>query len=237
MINRRTLLQGGAITLGGLVFMPAQATIESAHAKGGKQLAMVIDLRRCNGCKACVVRCGHEHANEPDQHRTVVKQVAAPRKTGQTVLNLPLLCNHCDRPVCTNVCPTGATFKREEDGIVVVDYDKCIGCGLCVRECPYPGVRFIDENTRKVDKCNFCIHRTSKGLQPACVQTCTGSARQFGDINDPESVVSKLLEENKGNVHVLNPGRETLPNVYYIGLTDTESTTVHPLVYVESWER
>jgi tetrathionate reductase subunit B len=112
-----------------------------------------------------------------------------------------------------DVCPTGATYKRKQDGIVVVDTGLCIGCKYCIQACPYDA-RFLNPVTGFADKCDFCIHRVSKGLDPACVNSCVGGARIFGDISDPDSEISRQLATNP--VTVLRPGKGTEPNVYYI---------------------
>ena len=229
------LLAGGT-TVSLVSASPVIASIVTGNSEQeGKKLAMVIDLRRCNGCKACVTSCGHENNNEPNEHRTQVFQSNTEINGKQYVLNLPLLCNQCDNPVCTKVCPTGATFKRKEDGIVVVDSTGCIDCDFCVYTCPYDGVRFKNRKTGTVDKCNFCIQRTSKGFLPACVETCTGGARVFGDLKDPDSEVSKLLKQQ--DALVLQSDQNTQPNVFYIGLTDAESDQPYNLNSELRWQR
>ena len=211
------------------------SVIASDSEKENKRLAMAIDLRRCNGCKACVTACSHENGTKPNENRTQVLQSNTQINGKEYVLNLPLLCNQCDNPVCTKVCPTGATFKREEDGIVVVDSTGCINCDFCVYTCPYDGVRFNNSKTGTVDKCNFCIQRTSQGFLPACVETCTGGARVFGDLNDSDSDISKLLKKHPALV--LQSDKDTQPNVYYIGLTDTESDQPYNLNSDLTWQR
>ena len=114
-----------------------------------------------------------------------------------------------------SVCPVKATWKRDEDGIVAIKKDVCIGCGLCVEACPYDA-RFLNPVGGKADKCDFCLHRVEQGLVPSCVNTCQGKARIIGDINDPESEVSKLIAKNKNQVTVLLQESGTKPNVYYI---------------------
>ncbi|MFQ6372268.1 sulfate reduction electron transfer complex DsrMKJOP subunit DsrO [Shewanella sp. YIC-542] len=238
MLDRRKMLKvlaGGAVGAASISFVSAAGAISNIRAKGGKHLAMLVDLRRCNGCKACVVSCGNENGNRPDEHRTEVYQAVAEREGKPFVLNLPLLCNNCEKPSCVKVCPTGATFKRAEDGIVVVDSTLCVGCNYCIQACPYSAVRFTNSNTGTVDKCNFCIHRTSRGLLPACVETCTGGARIFGDINDKNSEIAKLIE--KENPLVLQSGKHTEPNVFYIGLTQEESNTAFSLKFPQEWQR
>jgi tetrathionate reductase subunit B len=120
-----------------------------------------------------------------------------------------------------SVCPTDATYKREQDGIVVVDAGLCIGCKYCIQACPYDA-RFLNPVTKVADKCDFCIHRVSKGLVPSCVNTCVGGARIFGDLADPDSNVSKLIATNR--VTVLRREMGTQPNVYYIGADHTDES-------------
>jgi len=127
---------------------------------------------------------------------------------------VPKLCNHCTHPACVQVCPTGATYKTE-DGVVVIDHTYCIGCQYCVQACPY-GARFFDERRNVTDKCTWCYHRISKGLQPACVEVCPVGARIFGDLNDKQSPVSRFIQNNR--VHVLKPETGNGPNVFYVGL-------------------
>ncbi len=237
MLNRRELLArmaGGALGAATLSFVPAGAVLAEIRREAKPHLAMLIDLRRCNGCRACVVSCGHENGNLPDQHRTSVFQAAAEVDGKELVLNLPLMCNHCDLPVCTMNCPTKATFKRKEDGIVVIDSTKCIACGQCIKDCPYAAVRFFNRVTKKVDKCNFCIHRLAAGLRPACVDTCTGAARVFGDINDPESEISRRMKGE--DVLVLEAAVNTKPNVFYIGLTPEQAKQRYSLIFKPNWQ-
>ena len=111
-----------------------------------------------------------------------------------------------------------ATFKRE-DGIVLVDNERCVGCAYCVQACPYDA-RFINHETQTADKCTFCEHRPEVGLLPACVESCVGGARIIGDLNDPDSAISRLMAENKADIKVLKPEMKTDPHVYYIGLPD-----------------
>lgn len=157
---------------------------------------MIMDTRRCIGCHACHVACKSENKVPQGVFRTHVKYYEAGKYPKVKRFFLNAICMHCEDPPCVPVCPTKATFKRE-DGIVLVDYDKCIGCGYCVNSCPYDA-RYItptqvgDKRAGKADKCTFCAHRIAAGLDPACVNTCVGGTRIFGDLNDPESRVSKL---------------------------------------------
>ena len=127
---------------------------------------------------------------------------------------VPKLCNHCTHPACVQVCPTGATYKTD-DGVVVIDHTYCIGCQYCVQACPY-GARFFNEEKRVTDKCTWCYHRITKGLNPACVEVCPVSARVFGDRNDKQSPISIFLRNNR--VTVLKPESGNAPNVFYVGI-------------------
>jgi Fe-S-cluster-containing dehydrogenase component len=121
-------------------------------------------------------------------------------------------CNHCDNPPCVYTCPTGASHISDIGGIVLVDYDKCIGCKACIAACPYDA-RFIHPDGYAT-KCTFCEHRVVQGLDPACVATCPTHCMYFGDLEDPNSEVSKLLQSRK--YRVLNPESGTKPQVYYL---------------------
>jgi Fe-S-cluster-containing dehydrogenase component len=127
---------------------------------------------------------------------------------------VPKLCNQCTHPACVQVCPVGATY-RTEDGVVLIDHEYCIGCRYCVQACPY-GARFFDEERGVSDKCTWCYHRITKGLQPACVEVCPVGARIFGDRNDPQSAISLFIRNNR--VQVLKPETGNEPNVYYVGI-------------------
>lgn len=177
------------------------------------QYAMLIDTRRCIGCHACTVSCKSENNVPLGSYRCWVEYTEKGQFPNVDRSFLPRLCNHCSEPACVSVCPTGATYKRKEDGIVVIDEDMCIGCKYCIQACPYDA-RFINPNTGSADKCDFCLHRVSQGVAPACVNTCQGRARIFGDINDTSSEISKILAKNAHSV--LLKGQGTQPNVYYI---------------------
>lgn len=198
-------------------------SISTVNKKGKKyqNLAMVIIADRCIGCDACYVSCKTEWDLPvgKEAYRTKVWNIEGQDYLGNPTVNfLPVLCNHCDNPPCVHVCPTGASFKRQEDGIVLVDPDMCIGCKACMIACPYDA-RYYDEQRKTVDKCTFCLPRLNDGLEPACVNTCVGGARNFGDISDPNSRVSKLLK-NATSINRLKESDGTLPNVYYITINE-----------------
>jgi len=127
---------------------------------------------------------------------------------------VPKLCNHCTHPACVQVCPTGATY-RTKDGVVLIDKTYCIGCRYCVQACPY-GARYFDEEKGVADKCTWCYHRITKGLQPACVEVCPVGARVFGDTRDKQSPISLFIRNNR--VQVLRPESGNAPNVFYVGI-------------------
>jgi len=127
---------------------------------------------------------------------------------------VPKLCNQCTHPPCVQVCPVGATYKCK-DGVVLIDHDYCIGCRYCVQACPY-GARFFNEEDQVSDKCTWCYHRITKGLQPACVEVCPVGARIFGDRNDPQSPISLFIRNSR--VEVLKPDTGNEPNVFYVGI-------------------
>lgn len=180
-----------------------------------KNYAMIIDLRRCIGCHACTAACKMENDVPYGNYRVWVEEGEKgdyPRNVMS--LKLPRQCNQCRKAPCEQVCPVGATYYSEE-GVVLIHSDRCIGCRYCIAACPYDA-RFINPKTNTAEKCTFCYHRLEAGLLPACVSTCVGNARLFGDLNDPESIVSKTLAEFPTSV--LKPEIGTEPHVYYIGL-------------------
>lgn len=183
------------------------------------RLGMLIDLSTCVGCNACAVACKMENDTPESCFSTWVESWDVGAYPEVFRANLPKLCNHCEDAPCQSVCPTGATFTTEE-GVVLVDPDRCIGCKYCMAACPFQ-VRWYDEDSGQVSKCTFCYHRTSQGMQPKCVSTCITKSRMFGDLNDPSSDISKRLAQ-------IDPER-LLPEihndvaVYYLGLSETLS--------------
>ncbi len=193
----------------------------NVQADPAKKMAMVIDLARCVGCNSCVLSCKIEHNAPTDKFNTWIESWDCGEYPQVKRANLPKLCNHCDNPSCVTVCPTGASHKTY-DGIVLVDEQRCIGCKYCMAACPF-SVRWAnDEGT--VSKCTFCVDRARNGLLPACVSNCPSHARMFGDLNDPNSEVSRALENANGEV--LMPELGMGGNVYYIGLSRMQSQPV-----------
>jgi tetrathionate reductase subunit B len=187
--------------------------------------AFVIDVTRCIDCRACLVACSVEN-NVPMDHTRiwVHDQGVQGIWPGLSRVFVPYNCMHCDYPPCTEVCVSGATYKDTASGLVLVDQEACIGCGYCVEACPY-GVRYIDQKRGVVDKCNACVQRLQVGLQPACVATCVGKSRLFGDLNDPTSEVSIALRNAKSVTRLdYEKGEvDTDPNIYYLNLPETDS--------------
>lgn len=217
----------------------------------GKRWAMVVDQKKClkakEGCRDCAAAC-HKVHNVPlfDNTKDEVKWIWLDKfehafpgdenkfleeymKESMKGLPLPILCNHCDNPPCVRVCPVKATFRRD-DGIVMMDYHRCIGCRFCMAACPY-GARslnwrdprpFVKELNPEfptrcrgvVEKCNFCFERLAKGLIPACVEACKDKALMFGDVEDPASPIRDILKKNFTVRRKAHLG--TNPQVYYI---------------------
>ncbi len=199
-----------------------------------KQLALVIDLNVCVGCHACVTSCkqwntsgaagpmSDQNPYGADPTGTFFNRVqtyeAGTFPVTQTI-HFPKSCLHCEDPPCVPVCPTGASYKRKEDGIVLVDYDKCIGCKYCSWACPY-GARELDEERQVMTKCTLCVDRIyNKDLpeherKPACVMACPTNARLFGDINDETSELATAIRERGG--YALMPEHETKPANHYL---------------------
>ncbi|MCL2892867.1 4Fe-4S dicluster domain-containing protein [Brenneria tiliae] len=179
------------------------------------QKTLVIDLDRCIGCYACEVACKLENGVALGVFYNKVLTVG-PSGTFPDLEQyfLPTVCQGCTDPPCVKVCPTGASYKTD-DGHVLIDKETCIGCRYCMMACPY-GARSYNEETHTVEKCTLCNHLEAVGEQPACVKACCGNARFFGDIDDPDSNVARVLKEaGSDSVHAL-PDVGNHPSVRYI---------------------
>ena len=187
------------------------------------RLAMVINAKRCIDCKACMMACKVENNLSCGLWRNWVRNDQ--QGFGRRTQFQPGQCMQCETPSCVAACPASATWKRA-DGVVVIDPNKCIGCGNCVTACPY-GARYRDPVTRLADKCDFCSARLAKGMLPACVETCPTRARVFGDLDDPDSEVSKLVK-SQNLVTVRAPQVDTQPQVFYFQGTDLLAWAVAP---------
>jgi len=251
-MDRRKFIKICGLSVFGLGFMKIGNALAGNASKfklnpkalTGKRWAMIIDTRKCSAdCDDCIIACHSAH-NVPNINNTKEEikwlwkekfEHAFPNQNHEFIDEkiekrpFMLLCNHCDNPPCVRVCPTKATFKRE-DGIVMMDYHRCIGCRYCMAACPYgarsfnfkeprPFIKELNETypTRTkgvVEKCDFCAERLAKGSLPACVEACKKGALIFGDLDDPNSGVRKILREN----HTIQrkPDLGTMPSVYYI---------------------
>jgi len=244
-----------AVGVAGSAAVSAKVTRSEGHeppATTGKRLALVIDLRKFakdDALFAAVVEACHKAHSVPDfgdDAKNEVKWIwTEPFETAlhseefhyirEDLKGKPtlLLCNHCDNPPCTRVCPTQATWKRAEDGVVMMDWHRCIGCRYCVVACPYGSRSFNWKDPRRaanlagldpkdyptrmrgvVEKCTFCDERLARGEEPACVAACPNGEIVFGDLNDPASEVRRLLTEHLAIRR--RPGLGTQPEVYYI---------------------
>jgi tetrathionate reductase subunit B len=205
----------------------------------------VVDTTKCIGCGSCVRACRAENGVPDGYNRTWVEQytffadgevvvnspnggeagfadsspeshagVSAPHGAPVRGFFVPKLCNHCIDTPCIQVCPVGASFKTDE-GVVLVDHERCVGCAYCVQACPF-GSRYLNPDTMTADKCTWCHHRITKGKLPACVVSCPAEARIFGNVSDPNSTISKILATSR--VQVLKSYLGTKPRTRYIGL-------------------
>ena len=212
-----------------------------------RRLGLVIDLDICVGCHACVISCkgwnttayGAPLADTdpygPDPSGTFLNRIhtfEVLRDEGPpSVVHFPKSCLHCDDAPCVTVCPTGASYKRTEDGIVLVNEDDCIGCGLCAWACPY-GARELDPAAGIMKKCTLCVDRIyndnlpEEDREPACVRTCPANARHFGDFSDPDSSVSRMTRERNGLD--LMPEQGTRPVNKYLPPRDLVSRSANP---------
>lgn len=202
------------------------------------RLGYVIDMKNCIACHACAVACKVEN-NLPDGiwWARVLTDGGASQETpagefpNLTMRNIEVNCQHCDNPACVKACPVGATYKDPDTGAVRQDYDKCIGCRMCMAACPYnarvfnwsepvrdPDFNYGDKDVPVrpkgvAEKCTMCKERTDRGEEPMCVMCCPTEARVFGDLDDPESAISKFLGEK--STFVLLEEQGTRPQVRY----------------------
>lgn len=198
-----------------------------------------IDLRSCMGCHTCTISCKQANNLPNGILWNNVRTDGGEAKDSARgtyphdlhMVHYPVNCQQCSNPACVEVCPTGASVKRE-DGLVTIDHETCIGCGSCIVACPYNVRSLIEEEpvysvgfpvgdwdaqphvVHTVTKCTGCVHRVDRGEKPACMELCPGRARYWGDLDDPTSEVSKFLEGK--NTEQLLTEEGTDPNVYYV---------------------
>ncbi len=239
--RRRFLAQsaGAAVVVApgiSLIAVAAESDASSG-ASSAHRWGMLIDTNRCRpGCNECVTACQQENGwgegssdeqlSNDRQRAQWIRTVTVRDKRTDHTRQLPMMCQHCSNPPCVDVCPTGASMKRA-DGIVLVDKHICIGCRYCMMACPYKARSFIHESLHDqrahaprgkgtVESCTLCVHRVDRGENPACVEQCPEGAMIFGDLNDPESALSKRLAELGGRQ--IRPDLGADPGVLYNGI-------------------
>jgi tetrathionate reductase subunit B len=237
-------LTAGAGLAAGLSIAALPGTAEAVRRSTGPvRWGFLVDLRRCIGCNACTIACKAEFDVRLGVYRSSVGEKVSCEFPFVKRIFIPWLCNHCANPPCIENCPVDemeavhtfpdgsrtkylkrATYQRP-DGVVLIDQNRCIGCGACVNDCPY-GVRYLDPvksagglpEMKAADKCTLCAHRLAEGVVPSCVNTCQGRARKVGNLKDPKSEISRLIASNQ--TRVLRPELKTDPQCYYIGLDE-----------------
>ncbi len=172
----------------------------------------VIDNRKCIGCHACTVACKSEHQVPIGVDRTWVKYIEKGTFPNNRRFFTVMRCNQCEHAPCVTICPVTALYTRD-DGVVDFNPARCIGCKACMQACPYDAL-YIDPESETAAKCNFCAHRLDVGLQPSCVAVCPEQAIIAGDMDDPSSEISRLLDRHP--VQVRKPEKGTKPKLYYI---------------------
>jgi molybdopterin-containing oxidoreductase family iron-sulfur binding subunit len=213
-VSRRAVLAAAASAIAGIALAPGIRLFEVAQARAPGQPAsrdvrwgLLIDTTQCTtGCDACVRACNRENGlsggTRPTDAQWLRKVEIRDRASGRAS-SAPVMCQHCAKPPCVDVCPTNASFKRA-DGIVLVDRHRCIGCRYCMMACPYKARSFVHEPLEDqradvprgkgcVEGCTLCVHRIDKGQKPACVESCPAQAILFGDLNDPTSDIAKRV--------------------------------------------
>ncbi len=204
-----------------------------------RNFAFVVDITACIGCGSCCIADKSEYSVPDGHYRTWVERYiiddqdnvfvdspnggldgytkpreGLPNPTRDTFF-VPKLCNMCHKPSCVQVCPVGATYQTE-DNFVLVDKTRCVGCSYCIQACPY-SIRFINPVSRTAEKCTWCYHRVRKGLLPSCVTVCPTGSRKFGDLDDRDSEIWKILHEPHV-ISVLKPDMGNQPALHYVGL-------------------
>ncbi len=270
-VSRREMIKTAGVVAAGVTAASLLPAMEAAAARGkAPRWAMIFDLRRCVGCRACTVACKAEYDVPLGAWNTVVNEEIVHKYPNTKKPFLPVRCNHCEGseedgiPPCVKDCPEypkerqrfvtadgkkiryrdGATYKRP-DGLILYKNEYCTGCGKCVKACPYGARAFNqrivsgkDSSKNGITKCSSCQHRIDKGITPACVNICPGRARLFGDLNDPDSEVSKLAKEfdlvkNRGKTTLL-PSENTVPMNFYVDLDNVLKTKMATKKYEEN---
>lgn len=210
-IDRRKFLTGAGVGSLAVLSLGGCSTGDKKDDKSRPHYVMVFDQNKCIGCGLCKRSCSETNNVPAGQLRmTLERQSATPDERKYVRVS----CQQCEDAPCVKVCPTGAAHRDPATGIVTMDNDKCVGCKYCIAACPY-NVRFINKETKVAENCDFCLHsRLAKGEDPACVSACRHGALIFGDANDPQSYVNKLLAV-KDSVRI-KPHLGTEPSLRYI---------------------
>lgn len=220
-VSRRSFIKKSATLVSGLGLLStgvfsATKSINASNGTGTEnkiKYGMVIDNTKCIACGQCQVGCRARHEYPEDEdYIKLYKDFQTGTHPNIKIENLTAQCNHCENAPCARICPTQATYINE-DGIMVMDSSKCIGCKGCIAACPY-NARIWSEKFKTPAKCNFCDGYVQAGKQPACVEICPVSARTFGDLNDEESEISKMITERR--LTTLRPSLGTKPKIYYV---------------------
>ncbi len=233
-LKTATAVAGVTVASGVTLTQLAHAKPDSQPVSDKTRWGLLIDSNKCSsGCTECVTACNEEHGlkshDRPETDSQYIRKVTLKDKATGHVTSLPMMCQHCETAPCADVCPTGASFRRD-DGIVLVDKHICIGCRYCMMACPYKARSFVHEviedqvpttprGKGTVESCTLCVHRVDKDQQPACVEACNQHAEQamvFGDLNDPNSVISQELKKFGGTQIRADLGLN--PGVRYRGL-------------------
>ncbi|TAN70642.1 MAG: 4Fe-4S dicluster domain-containing protein [Magnetospirillum sp.] len=228
--RRHVLLASGAV----LIAAPALARGKGQPASSAQRWGLLIDTTKCTeGCTVCVDACkaemGLKGRDRPLTDAQYIRKVTVKDPATGNTHSLPVMCQHCDKPACVDVCPTGASMKRA-DGIVLVDRHICIGCRYCMMACPYKARSFAHEEQTgqqphlprgkgTVEGCTLCVHRVDEGGLPACVEACAAKAQGamlFGDLKDPTSEIAKRVAKEATTRIRADLG--LLPSVRYQGI-------------------
>ncbi|MFO1396040.1 MAG: 4Fe-4S dicluster domain-containing protein [Burkholderiales bacterium] len=226
-------MAGVALAPGVTLFELAQGRAPAEPARKSVRWGMLVDANRCaSDCDACIVACDEENGLSGTKTATSshwIRKVELKDLRGGPAKSAPVMCQHCARPPCVDVCPTGASFKRA-DGIVLVDRHTCIGCRYCMMACPYQARSFVHEPLTGqkpdvprgkgcVESCTLCVQRIDRDLAPACVDACAATGHRailFGDLNDPGSEIVRRIAEIATTA--LRPDLALDPGVRYAGL-------------------
>lgn len=210
MDNRRQFLKKSGFLVMGVAISSAEPVLAK---KSPEKWTMIIDLNRCTGCQSCVIACKNQSKTTAGEFNTKVLSIETGSYPAARIVYTPIQCNHCDDPPCVKACSVGATFKLT-NGIVVTDWDRCQSKGTCVIACPYGARHLSPQYNNKVDKCDFCLDRLEKGLQPACVESCPSKARVFGDLHNPQGEFADYVK--KAKLIVRKPESKTGPQIHYV---------------------